>query len=194
MKNSIGVLLISETPDKTKALHDALIEFGYQLKSHISVIDDVIDEVERCKPDMVVVKTEETSRYFMNQLYNLNQFNPKPIVIFTDKSESDLIEGAVKAGVSAYVVNGLSYDRVGSILELARARFNQDQSLRQELTKTRSQLEDRKTIEKAKGLIMKSRSMSEDEAYKSLRKLAMNRNQRLIDVAKDVISVSEILM
>lgn len=190
----LNVLLVSEAPDTTEALQALLNESGYQVKSHITVEDDVIEEVNRCQPDIVVVKTEETSQFFMNQLYNLNQENPKPIVIFTDKSESGLIEGAIKAGVSAYVVDGLSSERVKPVLEIARARFEQEQSLRDELSKTKSQLEERKTIERAKGIIMKSRNMSENEAYKALRKLAMNRNQRLIDVASDVISVSELLV
>jgi response regulator NasT len=194
MSNQPGILLISEMPDKTGALQQTLKECGYRINSHISVQDDVIDEVNRCQPTVIVVATGETSQFFMNQLYNLNQENPKPIVIFTDKSESDLIKGAIQAGVSAYVVDGLVAERVKPVIEIARARFEHDQSLRQELTKTRSQLEERKTIERAKGLIMKSRNLSEDEAYKALRKLAMNRNQRLIDVAKDVISVSELLM
>ena len=190
----LNVLLVSEAPDTTEALQALLNDSGYQVKSHITVEDDVIEEVNRCQPDIVVVKTEETSQFFMNQLYNLNQENPKPIVIFTDKSESGLIEGAIKAGVSAYVVDGLSSERVKPVLEIARARFEQEQSLRDELSKTKSQLEERKTIERAKGIIMKSRNMSENEAYKALRKLAMNRNQRLIDVASDVISVSELLV
>ncbi len=189
-----GVLLVSETPDKTEALEDTIREAGYQIKSHINVADDVLEEVNSCDPDIVIVKTEVSSNYLMNQLYNLNQENPRPIVIFTDKSERGLIDSAIKAGVSAYVVDGLTADRVEPVLEVAIARFVQDQSLRNELEKTKSQLEERKIIEKAKGLIMKSRNLSEDEAYKALRKLAMDRNQRLIDVATDVVSVSELLM
>ena len=194
MNVSFDVLLVSEEPGKTEALQTLLNDSGYRVKSHITTVDDVIEEVNRCQPDLVIVKTEETSNYFMNQLYNLNQENPKPIVIFTDKSESGLIEGAIKAGVSAYVVDGLSSERVKPVLQIAQARFEQEQSLRNELTKTKLQLEDRKTIERAKGLIMKSRNLTEDEAYKALRKLAMNKNQRLIEVANDVISVSELLI
>lgn len=194
MAAPLGVLLVSETPENTDELQNSLRASGCEIKSHVQVIDDVIEEVSRCQPDIVVVKTEETSQYFMNQLYNLNQETPKPIVIFTEKSESGLIEGAIKAGVSAYVVDGLSPDRVKPVLDIAKARFEQDQSLRNELKKTKSQLEERKTIERAKGIIMKSRSLSEDEAYKALRKLAMNKNQKLIDVAEDVVSVSELLM
>ena len=189
-----GVLLVSEIADKTDVLQASLKECGYQIKSHVTVQDDVIEEVNRCQPDLIVVQTETTSQFFMNQIYNLNQDDPRPIVVFTDKSEGGLIESAIKAGVSAYIVDGLIPERVGPIIDIAKARFEQDQKLREELSKTKSQLEERKTIERAKGIIMKSRNMSEDEAYKSLRKLAMNRNQRLIDVATDVISVSELLL
>ena len=194
MTDSPGVLLVSEYPDSTDALQKTLKECGYQIQSHVTVQDDLIEEVSRCQPDVIVVQTETTSQYFMNQLYNLNQETPRPIVIFTDKSESGLIDSAIKAGVSAYVVDGLVSERVKPVIEIARARFEHDQQLREELSKTKSQLEERKTIERAKGIIMKSRKLSEDEAYKALRKLAMNRNQRLIDVATDVISVSELLI
>lgn len=194
MNVSPGILLVSETPDMTDELLATIEDAGYQIKSHITVADDVLGEVNKCNPDIVVVLTEVSSNYLMNQLYNLNQENPRPIVIFTDKSETGLIDSAIKAGVSAYVVDGLSSDRVKPVLEVARARFEQEQSLRNELKKTKSQLQERKTIERAKGLIMKSRGLSEDEAYKALRKLAMDRNQRLIDVAADVVSVSELLM
>lgn len=193
MTVSLGVLLVSETPDKTETLESMLNESGYLLNAHISVRDDVLEAVNTYRPDVVVVKTESTSNYFMNQLYNLNQENPRPIVIFTDKSENGLVESAIKAGVSAYVVDGLSADRVKPVLEIAVARFKQEQALREELKKTKSQLDERKTIERAKGIIMQSRSVSEDEAYKALRTLAMNKNQRLIEVAADVISVSELL-
>jgi len=189
-----GVLIISETSGTTDTLQATLKESGYQIKSHITVVDDVVKEVGRCRPDIIVVKTEETSRYLMNQLYNLNLESPTPIVIFTDKSESGLIEGAIAAGVSAYVVDGLSAERVKPVLEVAKLRFEKEQSLRSELTKAKSQLEERKTIERAKGIIMKSRGLGEDEAYKALRNLAMNKNQKLIEVAEDVVSVSELLM
>ena len=189
-----GVLLVSEIPEMADALQTTLSGSGYSIKSHITIEDDVIEEVNRCQPDVIIVKTETMNQFFMNQLYNLNQESPRPIVVFTDKSESCLIDSAIKAGVRAYVVDGLVSERVKPVIELATARFEHDQKLRTELSRTRSQLEERKTIERAKGIVMKSRQLSEDEAYKSLRKLAMNRNQRLIDVARDVISVSELLI
>ncbi|MGD8926089.1 MAG: ANTAR domain-containing protein [Thioalkalispiraceae bacterium] len=189
-----GILLVSEIPEKAHSLQITLNESGYQIKSHITIEDDVIEEVKRSQPDVIIVKTETMNQYFMNQIYDLNQESPRPIVVFTDKSESFLINSAIKSGVSAYVVDGFVAERVRSVIELAIARFKHDQKLINELSRTRSQLEERKTIERAKGIIMKSRQLSENDAFTSLRKLAMNRNQRLIDVAKDVISVSELLI
>lgn len=194
MTVSLDVLLVSETLDKTEMIETMLKDAGYRIDAHISVRDDVLEAVATFDPDIVVVKTESTSNFFMNQLYNLNQENPRPIVIFTDRGEKSLIEGAIKAGVSAYVVDGLSLGRIKPVLDVARARFDQEQSLRSELKKTKSQLQERKTVERAKGIIMQRRNVSEDEAYKALRKMAMDKNQRLIDVASDVISVSELLM
>jgi response regulator NasT len=113
--------------------------------------------------------------------------------MFAERSDQETTENAIRAGVSAYVVDGLNPDRLKPLVEVAIARFREFQALRQELAETRSKLAERKVIEKAKGLLMQKKQLNEQEAYQALRKMAMDRNQRLGEVAQNVIDVMELL-
>ena len=119
--------------------------------------------------------------------------DPRPIVMFTQDQDRTLMRAALEAGVSAYVVDGLSVERVRPIVEVALARFEQWQALRRELDQAQANLAERKVIERAKGIVMKQRGCTEDEAYAMLRKLAMSRNQRLAQVAESVVTMAELL-
>jgi len=119
----------------------------------------------------------------------LNQHNPKPVIMFSDEDDSSTIEKAIRAGVSAYIVDGLNPKRVKSIMDVAVARFREFQALRGELEKTKNQLADRKLLDEAKSLLMKHKNLNEEEAYHAMRKMAMDRGQRMVDVAKNIISV-----
>jgi response regulator NasT len=123
----------------------------------------------------------------------LNQDQPKPIVLFAERSDDETIAAAMRAGVSAYVVDALNPKLLKSIMQVAIARFREFQALRRELEETRTKLAERKLIDKAKGLLMQHKSLSEQDAYQALRKLAMDRNQRIGDVARNVIAVMELL-
>jgi response regulator NasT len=119
--------------------------------------------------------------------------DPRPIVMFTQDREGAMIREALKAGVSAYVVDGLSVERIRPIMDVAVARFEQSQALRQELEEARASLTERKVIERAKGILMKQRACSEEEAYRLLRKAAMDGNKRLAEVAEQLIAMSRLL-
>jgi response regulator NasT len=123
----------------------------------------------------------------------LHRDNPRPVVMFAEEGDSGTIERAVRAGVSAYVVDGLNPSRVKPIVDVAIARFREFQALRQELQETRSQLADRKQIDRAKGLLMKHRGLDEQEAYAAMRKMAMDRGQKMGEVANNIIAVLELL-
>ena len=193
MVTAHAVLLISEQAEKAGSVITLLENQACRVQLHINQKDDVVDAVSSAQTDLVVVHTDSPSHFFLNQLYTANQSNPKPIIIFTNEREPSFIQSAIEAGVSSYVVDGLDEYRIGSIINVACSRFKKEQALRSELSKTRSQLEERKVIEKAKGILMQRRKLSEDEAYKTLRKLAMDKNQRLVDVANNVLSVSALL-
>lgn len=193
MSRSLNVLVISESAQSTAMLTDSLNDADFRVCAAVRPNQDIIGAVKDSVVDVVVAYMEEAKLAFMNQMYHLNQEIPKPVIIFTQKSQPDLIKGAIAAGVSAFVVDGFSARRIAAIIELAVARFNEEQALRMELRLTKSKLQERKIIERAKGIIMEKRHLKEDEAYKALRKLAMDKNQRMAEVAEDVINVSELL-
>jgi response regulator NasT len=123
----------------------------------------------------------------------ISRNKPKPIVMFAEKTDSATIEQAVRAGVSAYIVDGLSDTRLKPIMDVAIARFREFHALKEELQRTKTDLADRKDIEKAKGIIMRQRQCDESEAYTALRKMAMDTNKKLGDVARSVIEVASLL-
>ena len=193
MSESRNILVISESDNIAEMLSDSLLNAGFRVSTVVRPNQDIITAVKDFIIDVVVAYMEETKLAFMNQIYLLNQEIPRPVIIFTQKSQSESIKGAIQAGVSAYVVDGFSAQRVRTIIELAEARFNEEQALRDELRVTKSKLQERKVIERAKGIIMEKRHLKEDDAYKALRKLAMDKNQRIAEVAIDVINVSKLL-
>lgn len=194
MTDSLNILVVSESKQKAKMLTDSLIQANYTVAAELQPTQDVVAMATERYVDMVVAYLEEVNLAFMNQIYNLNQDCPKPVVIFTEKCQSELIKGAVHAGVNAFVVDGFSARRIDSIVELAKARFDEEKQLRDELKQAKSKLQERKLIEKAKGIIMQQKNLKEEQAYQALRKLAMDKNQRVVDIAQDVINVSKLLM
>nr|WP_294888748.1 ANTAR domain-containing protein [uncultured Limnobacter sp.] len=189
----LKVLLVDEEPGRAAILERALLDAGYVLVSRLSSADRLVEHVAVSQPDIVIVDIDSPDRDCLENMAVLSRSNPKPVIMFSDEDNEDTIAGAIKAGVSAYVADGMNPDRVRPIVQVAVARFREFQALKNELQKTRDQLADRKLIDKAKGLLMKHRNFNEDEAYHAMRKLAMERNQRLVDTARNVIEVFEML-
>ena len=153
------------------------------------------DEAEAAAfaPDVVVIACESPDRATLESLREAPAANPRPVVMFVDRSEPALAEAAVHAGVAAYVVDGLAPSRVRSVLEVALTRFRLMQALRGDLAKAQADLAARKTVEKAKGLLMKERGLDEEAAYRLLRKLAMDTGRPLGAVAADLVAYAEVL-
>jgi response regulator NasT len=149
--------------------------------------------VAQLRPDVVLIETESPSRDVIEQLAAMKSDAPRPVVMFSDDAENDVIRRVLRAGVTTYVVDGLAAARLKPILAVAIERFEAEQALKRELEDTRTQLADRKDIERAKGLIQKQRQVDESEAFASLRKLAMDRNVTLGDAARQVIEVAKLL-
>ena len=189
----LKVLLVDEEPGRAAILERALLDAGYVLVSRLSSADRLVEHVAVSQPDIVIVDIDSPDRDCLENMAVLSRSNPKPVIMFSDEDNEDTIASAIKAGVSAYVADGMNPDRVRPIVQVAVARFREFQTLKNELQKTRDQLADRKLIDKAKGLLMKHRNFNEDEAYHAMRKLAMERNQRLVDTARNVIEVFEML-
>ncbi len=189
----LKVLLVDEEPGRAAILERALLDAGYVLVSRLSSADRLVEHVAVSQPDIVIVDIDSPDRDCLENMAVLSRSNPKPVIMFSDEDNEETIASAIKAGVSAYVADGMNPDRVRPIVQVAVARFREFQALKNELQKTRDQLADRKLIDKAKGLLMKHRNFNEDEAYHAMRKLAMERNQRLVDVANDIVSVLGLL-
>lgn len=187
------VLLIDEDSSRTEMLTSSLNNAGFEVVGRVACDDDILIGIQVCAPDVLVIDMESPDDYIFNQLLEINKQYPKPIVFFADKSESDVIEKAIKAGVAAFVVDGLTAQRVKPVIELAIARFKEMQSLYKEISDSKTNLEERKVIERAKGIVMSRKNVSEEDAYNSLRKLAMSQNKKLFEIAKNVIEMSEIV-
>lgn len=147
------------------------------------------DAIDARQPDLIIIASESAARDTVEHVCVSTQHAPRPIVLFTDNDDAERIKAALSAGITAYIVDGLRAERVKTVLDVAYARFELDQALRAELDATRLKLAERKTVERAKGLLMKERGMSEDEAYKRLRNMAMERGIKLLEAAQRVIDV-----
>ena len=191
---SLRVMLVDRDPERAELLELALAEAGHRIIARIGDDVGLAAQVAKLQPDVIVIDMEAPGRDTLEQMREIARDRPKPIILFSDERDPAYIRQAVQAGVSAYVVDGLSRDRVMPIVEVAVARFLEFQSLRQELEDTKTQLADRKIIEKAKGLLMKKKHMDEDQAYQFLRKTAMSRNLKLTEVARVLVSLEETLL
>jgi response regulator NasT len=142
---------------------------------------------------VIIIDIESPDRDTLENMRHITRENPKPIIMFAEKGASEIIQTAIQAGVSAYVVDGLSRNRVKPILDVAIARFREFQALRNELAEAKNKLADRKVIDRAKGILIEKYGMTEEQAYVSLRKMAMNRNLRIVEVSRNVIAMLEVL-
>ncbi|MCK2184258.1 ANTAR domain-containing protein [Halomonas sp. YJPS3-2] len=187
----LRILLVDDESVRAAMVEEALGQEGHEVICHLQSPASLNDMVERHAPDVVIIDMESPDRDTLDSMSQLHRQNPRPVVFFADQHDPESMQAALKAGVSAYVVDGLVPTRVRAILEVAVARFDAFQSMRQELDRTRNQLAERKRIEKAKGLLMKHQNCDEPQAYQTLRKLAMDRGQRIGEVAGNVIDILE---
>lgn len=191
MPSSLKVLLVDDEVVRAAMVEEALVNEGHAVICRLSSPASLNEMVDRHQPDVVIIDMESPDRDALDSMSLLNRENPRPVVFFADEHDPENMQAALQAGVSAYVVDGLVPGRVRSIIEVAIARFDAFQSLRSELDKTRNELSERKRIERAKGLLMKHQGCDEAQAYRMLRKLAMDRGQRIAVVADSVIDVLE---
>lgn len=187
------ILLVETKTERRSILKKTLIECDYEVTKHIDFSENIIDQIEHCNPDILVLATEDMSPEILRQLAEINQLSPLPIVIFSENDSPTVIKKVIKVGVSAFVVHEVLPQRLKSIIAVAHERFKEIQALRNELKQTKTQLESRKYIERAKGLIMQQKQLDENEAYKTLRKMAMDQGNSLAEVAKNIIEVCELL-
>jgi two-component system, response regulator / RNA-binding antiterminator len=187
------VLVVDESPERADILHEGLRRAGYEVSASLSSPVSLLATIEQLKPDVIVIDTESPSRDVLEHLVVLTQHTPRPVVMFSSDGAPETIREAVRAGVSAYVVDGLDPNRIRAIIDVAVARFEDFQRLREELAEANLKLAERKLVERAKGLLMKRRSLDEQAAYELLRKFAMDRKLRLGEVAQQLIDAADLL-
>jgi response regulator NasT len=179
--------------ERARALRIGLLEAGYNIIAVFPADLHLPDRVAQLQPDMIIIDAESDARDVLEHVVVATQGAPRPIVLFTEDHDKSSMEAAMAAGVSAYIVAGLQSERIKPVLDVALARFNADQKLRTELSDTKLKLAERKTIERAKGLLMERHKMAEHEAYQKLRRLAMDKNLKLSDVAQRILDVADLL-
>ena len=186
--------------ERSRILRICLLENGYNLIASLPADTFLTERLAQLQPDMIIVDAESESRDALEHVVMATRDARRPIVMFTNDDNTSRLKDAVAAGVSAYIVAGLSSERIRPILEVALARFEQEQALRQELAKTRSELDernaelqDRKVIDRAKGLLMQRQALSEKQAYEKLRKAAMDKGLRLAEVAQRMLDAADLL-
>ncbi|MFZ6771366.1 ANTAR domain-containing response regulator [Undibacterium sp. SXout7W] len=178
---------------RSRALRIGLLQAGYNIMAVIPGDMFMSERIAQLQPDMIIIDAESDSRDVLEHMVLATRDAPRPIVLFTEDGSQTNMAAAMEAGVSAYVVAGLQSDRIKPVLDVAMARFNADQRLRSELSDTKAKLAERKTIERAKGLLMERHQLSENDAYQKLRKQAMEKNLRLVDLAQRVLDVADLL-
>jgi response regulator NasT len=187
-------MIVDENEERAALIETGVVAGGCEVVARLIGREDLQETVNAIQPDVIIIDMECPDRDTLEDMSRITRHQPRPTVIAVDRSDSESIRAAVQAGVSAYVVGGLAPERVRPVLEVAIARFNQYQALRRELETARSTLEERKVIERAKGILMKSRRLAEDEAFRLLRKMAMDRKTRLADVARQIVDAAELLL
>lgn len=189
----LSILIIDENRIRASIIEDGLREAGHARVAVIHDVNEVGRTIQATLPDVIVIDLENPKRDTLEHFFSLSRAIRRPIAMFVDRSDGAMIEKAVEAGVSAYVVDGLKKERVKPILDMAISRFNAFARLTRELEQARSELEDRKLIEQAKGILMRTRGLSEADAYTLLRSTAMNQNRRMVDIAQSLVTAATLL-
>jgi response regulator NasT len=187
------ILVIDENDIRASIIEAGLRQAGHETVTVVHDVAGVAGKIADINPDVIVIDLENPNRDVLENMFQLSRAVRRPVAMFVDRSDQAAIEAAVDAGVSAYVVDGLRQERVKPILDMAISRFNAFSRMARELEEARSELENRKLIERAKGLLMKSRSLSEEAAYALLRKTAMNQNRKIAEIAQSLVTAAGLL-
>ena len=193
MQPSLKIVIVDKNPIRAAILEDGLRDAGHIQVVRIEETSHLLARIYTIDPDVILIDLENPSRDVLEQMFQVSRAVKRPVAMFVDQSDTASIEAAVDAGVSAYIVGGLHKERIKNILDLCISRFNAFARLRDELDRTRTALEERKVIDRGKGILMKAKKLTEEEAYALLRKTAMNEKKKIAEVAQSVITAAELL-
>jgi response regulator NasT len=191
--SSLQIVIVDESPIRSAILESGLREAGYSRVVRIAGTANLLARISAVDPDVILIDLENPSRDVLEQMFQVSRVVKRPVAMFVDQADSASIQASVDAGVSAYIVDGLKKERIKSILDLCISRFNAFARLQAELEQTRTALEERKVIDRAKGILMNVKDLNEAEAYALLRKTAMNENKKIAEIAQSIVTASELL-
>ena len=187
------IVIVDESPIRAAILEEGLREAGYASVVRISEMHSLLARIYALDPDIIVIDLENPSRDILEQMFQVSRAVRRPIAMFVDQSDAASIQASVDAGVSAYIVDGLKKERIKSILDLCVFRFNAFAKLQDELDRTKMALEERKVIDRAKGILMKLKGLTEEEAYVLMRSTAMREKKKIGEIAQSILTASELL-
>lgn len=187
----LRVILVDDDAHRATAVESRLLDVGFEVLSVIPTASGLLYQMAQQEPDVVIIALDSPDRDVLESLSIASGHNPRPVVMFSEAGDQNFITDAIRAGVTAYQAQDISPARVRAAIDIAIAQFSAFNDLREELDDTRRQLDDRKQIERAKGLLMQAHGVTEEEAFSTLRKLAMDKNRSLGDTARDAIDILE---
>lgn len=190
---SLKIVIVDESPIRAAILREGLREAGFTAVEHLDEMTNLLMRIYAIDPDVILIDLENPSRDILEQMFQVSRAVRRPVAMFVDQSDSESIHASVEAGVSAYIVDGLKKERIKSILDLCISRFNAFSKLQDELERAKSALDDRKVIDRAKGILMKAKGLGEDEAYVLMRSTAMREKKKIADIAQSILTAAEIL-
>ena len=184
---------LQEQAERGKALRIGLLEAGYNIIASLPADLYLPERIAQLQPDMIIIDAESDARDVLEHIVIATRDERRPIVMFTEDDNTSTMEAAMEAGVTAYIVAGLQAERIKPVLDVALARFRQEQKLLTELSDTKHKLAERKVIERAKGLLMTHHGLTEEQAYQRLRTMAMNKKLKLAEIAQRILDVEDLL-
>jgi response regulator NasT len=192
-QRALKIVIVDESPIRSAILEAGLREAGFSRVERLSEMNNLLMRIHAIDPDVILIDLENPSRDTLEQMFQVSRIVQRPIAMFVDQSDTASIQASVDAGVSAYIVDGLKKERVKSILDLCISRFNAFAKLQGELERAKTDLEDRKTLDRAKGILMTNKNLNEDEAYRLMRSAAMREKKKIAEIAAAVITAAELL-
>ncbi|MDQ8728910.1 ANTAR domain-containing protein [Bradyrhizobium sp. LHD-71] len=192
-ESSPKIAIVDENPIRAAILEEGLREAGFAAVERVGEMNNLLARIYSIDPDVILIDLENPSRDVLEQMFQVSRAVRRPIAMFVDQSDAASIQASVDAGVSAYIVDGFRKERIKSIIDLCISRFNAFAKLQDELERTKTALEERKVIDRAKGILMKLKGLSEEEAYVLMRSTAMREKKKIVEIAQSIITASELL-
>jgi two-component system, response regulator / RNA-binding antiterminator len=193
MDLTLKIVIVDESPVRSAIIEEGLREAGFSDVVRVSETANLLARIYAIDPDVILIDLENPSRDVLEQMFQVSRVVKRPVAMFVDQSDTASIQASVDAGVSAYIVGGLVKDRVKHILDLCISRFNAFSRLQTELDQAKTALEDRKIIDRAKGILMKMKNLGEDDAYSLMRSTAMREKKKIVEIAQSILTASEML-